>query len=253
MDKRIFVSMLLVMLLACPVLADKNGQDEEESIEPADQIKIANIVSASLLRVEYTVKFDKGEAPHGGERAIREERALEQTGFLLSPKIVLTGDIITHPRFIKRLFVSFGGRQVQAVPKAYMKDRRAMLLELSEPLKGAKPLVFDADAEEPYLVIHYGRYGTTLTKRLWSLKLSSVYTTETNRQYRAGPSVCLVVDREGKAVAVSMGSKWPIDDSWKGSPLNWPAIRAEDMKKALADLKESTGKNLLRVTLNFRS
>ncbi|MDY7010928.1 MAG: PDZ domain-containing protein [Planctomycetota bacterium] len=253
MDKRIFISMLLVILLACPVLADENEQDEEKQIEPAEQVRIANIVSASLLRVEWTVKFDKGEAPPGGELAIRQERALEQTGFLLSPKIVLTGDIITHPRFIKRLFVSFGGRQVQAVPKAYMKDRRAMLLELSEPLKGAKPIVFAADAEEPYIAVHYGRYGTTLTKRLWPLKLSSVYVTETNRQYRAGPSDCLIVDKEGKAVGVSMGSEWPIDDSWKGSPLNWPAIQAEEMKKALADLEESTGKNLLRVTLNFRS
>ncbi len=253
MGKWIFVSMLLVMFLACPVWAQENETDEEKQIEPADQVKIANVVTPSLVRVEYTLKFDKGEAPPGGEQAIREERAAEQTGFLLSPKIVLTGDIITHPRFIKRLFVSFDGQQVQAVPKAYIADRRAMLLELSEPLKGAKPLVFDAKAEEPYLAVHYGRYGTTLTKRIWPLKLSTAFTTETNRRYLAGPSDCLITDKEGKAVTVSMDSEWPIDDSWKGSPLNWPVIQAEKMKKALSDLEESAGKSLLQVTLNFRS
>ncbi len=253
MDKRILVAMLLVMFLACPVWAQENEADEEKSIEPADQVKIAQAVTPSLVRVEYTLKFDKGDAPPGGEKAIREERAAEQTGFLLSPKIVLTRDIITHPRFIKRIFVSFEGQQVQAVPKAYITDRRAMLLELSEPLKGAKPIVFDAEAEAPYLAVHYGRYGTTLTKRIWPLKLSTAYTTETNRQYLAGPSNCLITDKEGKAVAVSMGSEWPIDDSWKGSPLNWPVIQAEKMKKVLSDLEESAGKSLLRVTLNFRS
>ena len=253
MDKRILVSMALVMFLACPVLADENETDEEKPIEPADQIRIADVVAPSLVRVEYTLKFDKGDAPPGGEQAIREERAAEQTGFLLSPKIVLTGDIITHPRFIKRMFVSFEGQQVQAVPKAYIADRRAMLLELSEPLKGAKPLVFDADAKAPYLAVRYGRYGTTLTKRIWPLKLSTAFTTETNRRYLAGPSDCLITDKEGKVVAVSMDSEWPIDDSWKGTPLNWPVIQDEKMEKALSDLEESAGKSLLRVTLNFRS
>ncbi len=253
MDKRVLISMLLVMLLACPILADEKEKDEEKPVEPADQVKIAQAVAPSLLRVEYTVKFDKGEAPPGGERAIREERALEQTGFLLSPKVVLTRDITTHPRFIKRLFVSFAGRQVEAVPKAYIKGRQAMLLELAQPLTGAKPLIFDVKAESPYQVVHYGRYDTTLTKRVWPLKLSSVYTTETNRRYRAGPSGCLVVDKEGKPVAVSMDSEWPIDDSWKGSPLNWPTISSGEMNKALTDLEAAAGKNLLRVTLNFRS
>lgn len=255
MDKRILISMLLVLVMlpaGFVLAADENDKDEEKSLTPADKIKIAKAVAPSLVRVEWTVKFDKGEAPPGGEQAIREERALEQTGFLLSPTLVLTEDITTHPRFIKRLFVTFGDQEVDAKVKSYARGHEAMLLELSKPLKGAEPLAFDAKTEPPYLVVHYGRYGTTLTVRVWPLR-TAVSTTQTGRQYRSAPSACLIVDEKGKPVTVSMDNEWPIDDSWKGSPLKWPTVPAEKMKKALADLENAAGKGLMRVTLNFRS
>ena len=255
MDKRILITMLLVLLLVGPLTAvdDAVEKDEEKPLEPAEQVALIKAVSASLVRVEFTAKFDKGEAAPGCERAIREERAVERTGYLLSPTLVITDDITVHPRFIKRLFVTYKSEQVDAVVKAYAKDTQAILLELAKPLTEAKPLVFDAKAEEPYYAINYGRYGSTLTKRIWSLKLPSVYTTERNRQYRVGPSGCLVVEKTGKPVAISFASRWPVDDSWKGSPLKWPMLPAKDMKKSLANVRKIAEQGLMRVTLNFRS
>jgi hypothetical protein len=255
MDKRILITMLLVLLLVGPLTAaDEDAKkDEDKSLEPAEQIALIKAVSDSLVRVEFTAKFDKGEAASGCEQAIREERAVERTGYLLSPTLVITDDITVHPRFIKRLFVTYKSEQVNAVVKAYAKDTHAILLELAKPLTEAKPLAFDAKAEEPYYAINYGRYGSTLTKRIWSLKLPSVYTTERNRQYRAGPAGCLVVDKTGKPVAISFASRWPVDDSWKGSPLKWPMLPAKDMKNSLADVRKIAEQGLMRVTLNFRS
>ncbi len=268
MGKRILITMLLALLLVVgPLMAADDAvedavdkavekaveKDEEKSLEPAEQIALIKAVSPSLVRVEFTAKFDKGKAAPGCERAIREERAVERTGYLLSPTLVITDDITVHPRFIKRLFVTYKSEQVDAVVKAYSKDTHAILLELAKPLTEAKPLVFDAKAEEPYYAINYGRYGSTLTKRVWSLKLPSVYTTERNRQYRAGPSGCLIVEKTGKPVAISFASRWPVDDSWKGSPLKWPMLPAKDMKKSLANVQKNAEQGLMRVTLNFRS
>ncbi len=257
MDRRIIALMLaaLLMLTTGPLASadEKDEKDEAKLPEPAEQVAIIKAVSPSLVRVEYTMKFDKGQAAPGCEQSIRQERALEQTGFLLSPRLVITEDITEHPRFINRLFVSFNGRQVEAAPKAYFKGRTAMLLELAKPLEGAKPLVFAADAEEPFLVVHYGRYGTTLTKRIWPMKLSSVYASERNSLYRAGPSECLIVDAKGRPVAISMASRWPIDDSWKGSPLKWPTVQAGDLEKTLDKIRRAAEQGLMRVTLNFRS
>ncbi|MDP6381252.1 MAG: hypothetical protein QF662_07910, partial [Phycisphaerae bacterium] len=91
----------------------------------------------------------------------------------------------------------------------------------------------------------------------WKTSISSLPTgiarTATNRKFRAVPTYCLVVDEEGTPVGMSMNSELPLDDSWKGSPMKWPALLAEEMKAMLTALEKACDQGVMRVTLNFRS
>jgi hypothetical protein len=63
----------------------------------------------------------------------------------------------------------------------------------------------------------------------------------------------LVVDKNGTPVGVSTAADMKADDSWKGSPLQWPQISAADMAQSLKTLDARTAKSIVKVMLNFRS
>ena len=63
----------------------------------------------------------------------------------------------------------------------------------------------------------------------------------------------LVVDKAGAPVGVTMVYEVPADDSWKGSPRQWPLMSAADLAKLLADTERRSAAGLLPVTLCFRS
>jgi len=265
MMKRAIVAIVVVAAWAWPVAAA-----EEEALSPAEQVKVAEAVAPALVRVEYTLRFDKGEAPRGsgwmqrcpscgryhgyggGEEAVREERPLEIGGFLVGSRQVITADMMMHPRFIKSVAVRFGDEVVKAKFVAYARDQSAAFLELQRPLKGAAPLRFDPEREGPYLALTYGRLNATWTTSVKPLPTASAVT-ETGRRFRAVPSYCLIVDRQGKPVGMSMMDELPVDDSWKGSPLTWPKISAEQMRKMLDRIRQAVRRGVPRVTLRFRS
>src|ERR1041385_2830409 len=145
---------LLAVLVTVPSLAQDNAKTTNQAAV------VAKAIAPSLVRVEYMLQYDKGQIPRGlswGERCpncgqihgsnldefVRDERPLETVGFLLSPTTVVTEDIETHPRFIKSVSVRFGGQLVTAQMRSYVKDNNAVMLELTEPLKEAKPMVFN--------------------------------------------------------------------------------------------------------------
>ena len=63
----------------------------------------------------------------------------------------------------------------------------------------------------------------------------------------------LVADKKGQAVALQVKGEFPMDDSWKGSPLAWPMVSQEDMDKTVTNLSATVDSSLLRVKLHFRS
>ncbi len=257
--RKIAMFPILVLLVATQLGA-------EEAVTPSEQSAVVDAVSGSLVRVEYTLQFDKGEAPTGGgpcpncggyhdggsDVYIDQERPLETAGFLVSPKRVVAPDNIIHPRFIKRIDVRFGDQLVEARPFARAIGQSALFLELDQPLSDAKPLVFDPAKKRPYLAVTYGFEDGAWTINAEPLGMA-ISVTENGRRFIPITGRCLITDKEGTPVGISMSDRLPVDDSWRGSPLNWAVLPAEEMSKRLEALREASDKSLLRVTLNFRS
>ncbi len=237
-------------------------EDEDEDDIPAHvkQLAVAEAIRPSMVVVEYTLRFDKSERPraYGSDAGsypgamIQQERPLEISGFLVSPTTVLTPDLVIHPRFIKSIAIRSGDNTVAAQPKAYATDHPAMFLEMDEPLPDTTPLEFDATVEEPYLGALF-----KLTEGRWSVIVSGtrslVSLDETGRAYSPSSTNVVLVSEDGTPVGVAMNDIMPVDDSWKGSPLDWDVISAEEMAERLADVEATAGAALVRVALNFRS
>lgn len=227
-----------------------------EGVSPAGEAALADAVAASLVKVEYTLQYDKGEGPQYGsrslERLISQQRPLEVSGFLLSAKGVVTPDIPVHRRFIKAIAVRYGQRSVPARVSAYAERQDAVFLELASPLEGAVPLDFSKPTKPPYFAIAYG-----VDEAKWVTQVRAMPTmaavSEDGRRLAPAPSNCLIVCARGRPAGVSMTDGMPLDDSWKGSPAKWPAVSAEQMECMTAELKAKTDQSLLRVSLSFRS
>ncbi|MCX5684574.1 MAG: hypothetical protein NT049_12920 [Planctomycetota bacterium] len=105
---------IATLLLAAAVRA--------EEPTPAEQAAVAEAVAPSLVRVEYTLRYDKGEEPraaawfqgedaahsHGSLQAgdvVNEERPMELPGFLVAANQVVSLDPMIHPRFVESVAV----------------------------------------------------------------------------------------------------------------------------------------------------
>jgi len=241
----------------------------EEALAPEVHARMAEALAPSLVRVEYTLQYDKGEPPkgvRGGERCpncgryhgqsaedlIRDERPLETSGFLLSPTRVAAADPLLHPRFIRRVAVRWGDRTVAARPSAWARGQNAVFIDLDEPLPGTVPLVFAADAPAPYRAVTYQNLNGGW--RVGVQPLSGLVSVEGNdRRFASAPSASLIVDSQGRPVAVSMDGELPVDGSWKGSPAQWPAVADDALGKHMEALETASRRGLPRVELRFRS
>jgi hypothetical protein len=257
------------VLAAVVVLVVAVGARAAEGPSAAEQAAVAAAAAPSLVRVEYTLRYDKGEEPRAGgwvqggcpvrgrdtldtADTVKQERPLELGGFLAGPTTVVTLDPMIHPRFIAGIAVRFKDDLVKARPAAYGKAQMAVLLELERPLKDAQPLKFDANRKPPYLAVSYVQ-----ADGLWTLNLDAMpaglLVTEAGRRFCPAPLGALIVDKGGTPVAISMSDEMPADDSWKGPPSAWPVVKAEDLAALLADIQERVAAEAFRVTLHFRS
>jgi hypothetical protein len=230
---------------------------------------VAAAAAPSLVRVELTLRYDKGDPPRsaawtGGsgtgrghdpldvEAAVKEERPMELGGFLIAPNQVVAPDPMINPRFIQSIAVRFKDEVVKARPIAYGKDQVAVILELERPLKGAKPLVFEPRKKPPYLTVTYDLVDGAWTANIDAMP-SGVSVSEDGRRVSPAPLNALVVDRNGVPVALSMHDEMPADEAWKVAPSAWPVYTAEDFDKLIAATRQRCETALVCVTLHFRS
>ncbi len=221
------------------------------------------------MRVEFTLKYDKGAAPgmswspgsdsmyspwgawSSGDQFIKEERPLEQAGFLLSDRRLVTPDPKIHPRFIESIAVRIGDKTIQATPDAYAVDHDAIFLTLATPAQGAKPLAFDAARPRPYFGVSYtesdGKWGTSVSPMDNSI---FVYPDGKTVMVNTTP---LFTDRAGVPVGMNFSGMLDTGDAWKGSPESWPSIPAARMETLLKDLETTAASSIPRVELRFRS
>src|SRR5687767_10532689 len=124
MNQTLSIAALLLVFLPGMTRGQHAARPATSQPDPAAQAKLAEAVSPSLVRVEYTLQFDQGEAPtaagwstkcpncgqyHGNDLSavVTEDRPFETTGFLVGENEVITADPVVHPRFVKKIAVSF--------------------------------------------------------------------------------------------------------------------------------------------------
>ncbi len=216
------------------------------------QAAVAQALAPSLVRVEYTLRYDKGDEPDTGTTELEDERPRAMGGFLVAPDEVVAPDPQVHPRFIERVAVRLGDDVAPARIVAWGKRHNAVRIHLDRPLEAGAPLAFDASKKPPYLDVTYEGRGATWRTAVkpFAPPLSM---TETGRGYRPTLRSVLVVDAEGTPVGLSVNGEIPADDSWKGSPLDWPFYTAEERTRMLADTKKRCEQALPLVTFHLRS
>jgi len=276
MFNRFALALGVLAVLALPAAAAEKAPEPPKAPEaaagqvptPEQQFAIAEALKPSFVQVEYTLRYDKDRAPEGsgwGERcpncgqyhsdnvrsAFQDERPFEIPGILISPTEVLLRDPVIHPRFVQEIAVRAGQERIIAHPAAYAIGHNALILRLDKPFQAAKPLLFQPAAKPPQFLVTYslddGEW--TFTVRGFSPVVSEG---ATGRKFLAVPSG-LIVDAQGSPVGVTLNNRLPADDAWKGSPLAWPALTADQMAQALRDIGKRFSQGILRVTLNFRS
>ena len=60
------ISAVIVLFAILLPLPAAESVDQDQQLTPADKIKIADSLANSLVIVEYTLKYDKGQAPDIG-------------------------------------------------------------------------------------------------------------------------------------------------------------------------------------------
>lgn len=252
--RRLVIAMLAIAMLS-PMLT---AQDEK--ITPETLSAIADRLAPSLVDIEYTLKYDKGDPPAALNQGsyqdrpdvcIRDERPYRTTGYLVGEKLVLLDDPIIHPRFIERIEVVLDAARTTGKAAGWFTRGGVMLLELAEPLDGAKPLEFGAFHGEPWFEVGY----TWRTGRRWigvhPISAGSFWVRKDGARFRdRGGLIC---DRAGRPVGLPLVRELPLDDSWQGSPLTREHVSAADMARELAEIDAQAGYGIVRVDLDFRS
>ena len=245
----------------------------QERTSPDDLAKIAERLSGSLVRVEFTLQYDKGESPETFDpmsmwrqyvedpegvawesfgQLIREERPAERGGFLISPTEVIVRDPLIHPRFIKKIEVRFGDQLFSAEPAGWPISQGAVRLRLSKPLDEGDPLFFNPQVRAPYYAVVYGMWDGSWQTHVGRIG-DAVGVTMAGESFIRASGDALIVDARGRPVGVTFTGRLSLDGSWKGSPLTWMSAGKAKMDSILARVEQKAGQTLLPVRLTFRS
>lgn len=236
---------------------------------PEKQAQLISTLAPSLVRVEYTLQFDQGEAPYGSGWATRcpncgqyhgedtdglvpEERPAQLPGFLIAPDQVISTDFMLNPRFIKQINIRAGEQVVSATIQKYFVHQNAVLLKVSQPLTAAKPIAFDSNAAGPYQALSYFNGNADWQIQIQPMEMP-LTTLLSGKSFLAADAPSLVLAADGKPVTLAMTEELPADASWKANPSQWQGFDQAEMTKRLDALKQAAGAGLLHVQLSFRS
>lgn len=262
---------LLTLTLACAALAawPTFADEDKKPLKTEEKIALMETFADSMVFVDYELQKDKGETPgefaggySGGygdfQTLLDQERPLTMVGYVLSPTKVITDDPYLHDRFIKSITVRMGKEKVSARAASFPMHHESQILELDKPLSHARPIAFGDSDEDSYYAIARARPAA---QWLTTVVAANMNVTKTQRgdlmrisgsayQYRSLP---LLFDRNGQAVGMNYAGWFPAGESWKGSPLDWPALSADQVNSQIASVQAKAESSLLRVFLGFRS
>ncbi|MHC5028311.1 MAG: Do family serine endopeptidase [Planctomycetota bacterium] len=249
------------------VIALSAGCPSASAVSPLND-DVIGAVGDSIVRVTYTLRFDKGEEPVGGtwrdpddpddvyafplEMLIAEERPAESVGFLVGPTTVATSDPRMHPRFIEAIHVEAAGQRVPAVIAATAIGTPAVMLELAAPLVGIAPLRFDPDRDEDLVAVSHRQVGAGWITGASPVGEMSIRRADGSRFQRV-PYDVLIATKDGTPVGIAFSGTLEEDGSWRGAPTAWPQVDADGLAALLRSLAPLVDAQVVRVDLSFRS
>ncbi|MCK4299808.1 MAG: hypothetical protein KAX80_09755, partial [Planctomycetes bacterium] len=262
MDRRALVlAVCWVGLLTVPVALAEEAPDIDA---------IVDAVGHCLVKVSVSPQYSEGKGPKDDDRyyygsrwaasvgadvlsnALSHDRPLEVPGFLVSSDRVVVQDFAVHPRFIKRVEVEVAGRRYQAHTDAWSPRGQGRILRLERPVEGVTPLEFDAQAPGPYYHVVLAREGPHWVASVTPFSQQLEWD-DRGRKRRSVRSNSLVVTGGGVPVGVTTSFEVPLDDSWKGSPLEQEMLRAADVKLMQEALVEKIDAGVALVSFRFRA
>ncbi|MDA3799701.1 MAG: PDZ domain-containing protein [Kiritimatiellae bacterium] len=264
--KNLIGSILTMAFFVLPVIAE----EKETKLTLQAQKEIIETLSQSVVIVEYHLQYEEGDAPvsvqtsyicpgcgnehfeNSGQQTILEKRPLETSGFLVSNNVVIATDIGVQKRFLKSIVIRKNDESTNASIISYAIDENAVFLKLEAPIEGTIPLKFDESKTEPLYALTY-----TPKKARWTMAFYPLGTMVSVDEFSSSVYLpeeqTVIVGSDGTPVGISMNGILPMDDSWKGSPLELETISMEQMDEMLNNLKQYVAKVMPRVLLNFRS
>lgn len=251
----------MVGMWCCAAVAQSSWTDASASgSEPGSYSDVLRAVAPSLVQVEYTFRFDKGDPPQsidGDESfadSIHEERPYIEAGYLISNDLVATSDLMISSRFIERIEVRYRGETRKAEIDSVAANQRAIVLRLATPLIGAKPLRFDVSADPPFYIASQGRLSGSWSQRIFPFANGLVHFGNGDELIPLNVQGT-VVTRDGTAVGVTLSNELPAAGSfWKGNPVDrWNLIGADDIARRSGRLQTEYSRGVARVAVRFRS
>jgi len=235
-----------------------------------DPVQIAEALKNSIVRVEYTLQYDKGQPPagtgimercpscgefhvDGGATVVSEERPLETAGYLLSPTRVLSVDQFLHPRFLGKTEVVLGGEAVAARPVAYAQRENAVILELDRPLRGGVPLKFDATKDGPWFAATCATLNGDWTTTVNPVSIGGLNVAGGQSPFSPVNDRGVIVTGQGVPVAMNLTGELAPGDAWKGSPEQWEWIAASQFAERTKKIEAVSNAGVLRARLDLRS
>ncbi len=258
-----------VILLALIFLAAGCASGARSGAAANDPSSVREAFAASMGEVSFYFKYDDGDAPgsrssSGGsyddrsnygytESLINNMEPLRVGAFLLTDTVVLTEDPMIPLRFIDRIEVTFAGSKYVATPDKFAVANHGIFLRLDRPVSSGTVLEFDAAEEGPYTVAYlYPGRDNRFDIRVGPLSADQLITFG-GKEYMRTPTPALVLGKSGHAVGAIVSRSVPADDSWKGSPLSWPALSTVAFEARSNAAAAATRAALLGVTINLRS
>ncbi len=257
-------------MLVAGLMVALGGPAGAQDKSAADPVKIAQALRGSLVRVEYTLRYDKGQAPAGagmmercpscgeyhvqrGDDAVKEERPLEAAGYLIGPDQVLTSDVFLHPRFIEKTEVVFNGETIGAAPMAYARDQHAVILQLDRPLNQGQALRFGAGQEGPYSIVNYSLLNGEWTTTVSPLSLGSVIVSDAGTRFTPVSEYGVIVAEDGTPAGMNMTGELAPGEAWKESPEKWSWLTTAQYAAYTDTVQAAADGGVLRARLDLRS
>ena len=237
-------------------------------------LELASVVERyknSIADVSLALKYDeRGEVPstvgiYCGACAVFHDNDLSAllanhqdllvSGFIVSSDELLIPALLIDAVGIKDIYVTFNGKKIPAAVTAVYPDQGAWKIKTASKLAGAVPLEFVPFKKDAklYCYSRIREFGHWIYRCGGFAPQGDAVMLENGRQSRNMPGNSLIIDSEGKAVAMLLNNNEALENiSWQMNYTQWHCIPIEKFNAARENLEQHLKKSLLPATLYMK-